>query len=639
MDFSYVNSGIGSSTVSNTMTNSALTPNPSSANNIAGAFSSEATDAVPQDILQAKPGQEFTGEIINIKGNEVTIGLANNQSFNAKLEADVDLFLGQKLNFLIKSNDGNTIEIKPLYNTLSQNPAVEKALSEAGIENNLKNSSLVLEMMKEGMSINKASLQNMIRLVNANPNAKSSTIAKLVKAGIAVTPNNIEQFTNYQNCEHRIIKEMNSLTDNITNLLQELTDSGEKENAIILNNKIIDILNMAIDENTKTMATKSENILIPQNENEAENILINKNANDSENILTPKNPNDSENILIQKNANDSDGILAQKDINAAENELIQKDENKAENELVQKNNNDAHNNVISKGAENSDNIKADSLPLKEEYNLEKILNSEQRDNFAGKLKDIGINKEILQNIKDGKIDAKELINVIKDAFEKNENIPKEKVAEIITDKSYQKLLKNVIKSEWVLEPDEISKMKNFKEYYSRLNNQTKQLMEAFESIGKENSQGYKNASDLKGNLDFMNQLNQSYTYLQMPIKFTNEETHSDLYVYTNKKNLKNYDGNLSVMLHLDMEVLGITDVYIEMMPNNNIKAKFSLENSQSIEIVQDNIDKLIANLAEKGYKASATVEKMKKDMDFVEDFIEKDKVMTSMKRFSFDVRM
>jgi flagellar hook-length control protein FliK len=108
-------------------------------------------------------------------------------------------------------------------------------------------------------------------------------------------------------------------------------------------------------------------------------------------------------------------------------------------------------------------------------------------------------------------------------------------------------------------------------------------------------------------------------------------------VYTNKKNLKNQDGKLSVLLHLDMEVLGTTDIYIQMN-GNSVNAKFSLKDEEAIELVADNLDSLIKKLEEKGYRANAQVGTIEKEQDFVEDFLEKDKVVTSLKRYAFDVK-
>ena len=62
-------------------------------------------------------------------------------------------------------------------------------------------------------------------------------------------------------------------------------------------------------------------------------------------------------------------------------------------------------------------------------------------------------------------------------------------------------------------------------------------------------------------------------------QFSNEEAHSD-YMFIPIKELENNDGNLSVHIHLDMEMLGTTDIYINMH-GNHVNAKFSLEDEKA----------------------------------------------------------
>ena len=62
----------------------------------------------------------------------------------------------------------------------------------------------------------------------------------------------------------------------------------------------------------------------------------------------------------------------------------------------------------------------------------------------------------------------------------------------------------------------------------------------------------------------MNQLNHMQTYLQLPLKMNGKRENGDLYVYTNKKSLAKKDGNVSALLHLDMQFLGALDVMISM---------------------------------------------------------------------------
>ena len=71
----------------------------------------------------------------------------------------------------------------------------------------------------------------------------------------------------------------------------------------------------------------------------------------------------------------------------------------------------------------------------------------------------------------------------------------------------------------------------------------------------------KNTAAIRQNVDYMNQLNQLYSYVQLPMKLTTQNAHSELYVMTRKKRLGEKGGAFTALLHLDMEVLGSMDIY------------------------------------------------------------------------------
>lgn len=72
------------------------------------------------------------------------------------------------------------------------------------------------------------------------------------------------------------------------------------------------------------------------------------------------------------------------------------------------------------------------------------------------------------------------------------------------------------------------------------------------------------AADIRSNVEFMNQINQVYTYVQLPLKLSGQNASGDLYVYTNKKKLNDPEAELTAFLHLDLDNLGSTDVSIRM---------------------------------------------------------------------------
>ena len=102
------------------------------------------------------------------------------------------------------------------------------------------------------------------------------------------------------------------------------------------------------------------------------------------------------------------------------------------------------------------------------------------------------------------------------------------------------------------------------------------------------------------NLDFMQQVNQMYAYVQLPLRLQHSEAHGDLYVYSNKKHLAANDGQISALLHLDMEHLGPVDVYVAMK-QNDVKTQFYLQDEELLDFLMAHIDILTERIQKRGY--------------------------------------
>ena len=107
-------------------------------------------------------------------------------------------------------------------------------------------------------------------------------------------------------------------------------------------------------------------------------------------------------------------------------------------------------------------------------------------------------------------------------------------------------------------------------------------------LGKDSSL-YQNVNRLSQNIDFMNQLNQTFTYIQVPLKLSGQNANGDLYVYTNKKNLAKKNGSVSAFLHLDMDHLGSVDVYVAM-ENQRVSTNFKVRDDSILDLIEANID-------------------------------------------------
>ncbi len=164
-----------------------------------------------------------------------------------------------------------------------------------------------------------------------------------------------------------------------------------------------------------------------------------------------------------------------------------------------------------------------------------------------------------------------------------------------------KLMLEQIKEDWLLTPRDMEEPGKVQEFYRNLTEQLNQLAEGLEQNGQTQSNVFKAVTNMNQNLDFLQQLNQMYTYVQLPVKLQNSEAHGDLYVYTNKKHLATKDGQVSALLHLDMEHLGPVDVYVAMQ-NERLNTNFYLQDDEMLDFINAHMDILTERLQNRGYQ-------------------------------------
>ena len=111
----------------------------------------------------------------------------------------------------------------------------------------------------------------------------------------------------------------------------------------------------------------------------------------------------------------------------------------------------------------------------------------------------------------------------------------------------------------------------------------------------------------------MNQLNQMFQYVQLPLQMAGQNVHGDLYVYRNKNRKMSEDGSVSAVLHLDMDNLGPIDVYVKML-EKKVTTNFYVADDSILDLINDNIHILNERLEKRGYSMNVTL-KLQDDMD------------------------
>ena len=154
---------------------------------------------------------------------------------------------------------------------------------------------------------------------------------------------------------------------------------------------------------------------------------------------------------------------------------------------------------------------------------------------------------------------------------------------------------------WSIKPEDVESPEKVEELYQKLGKQLKGLSNLLEENGQRGSSVYQNVTNLSQNVDFLQQINQTYVYIQLPLHLRQgEHKTGELFVYTNKKNLARKDGQVSALLHLDMEHLGPLDVYVALK-DTKVSTKFYVQNDAILDYLEANMDVLTERLQKRGY--------------------------------------
>lgn len=108
--------------------------------------------------------------------------------------------------------------------------------------------------------------------------------------------------------------------------------------------------------------------------------------------------------------------------------------------------------------------------------------------------------------------------------------------------------------------------------------------------------------NLESNINFINQLNNYSSYVQLPLSIFNRNTTGELYMLKKgSKNKKLDPENMTVLISLDTDNLGRVDTLLSVN-RKNISTNFRLENSEVFPLLRDSHKLLYNSLLEKGFR-------------------------------------
>lgn len=559
------------------------------------------TQQLTGTLSSLQTGNVFEGTVTDISDGQVLLTLANGEKISARLEGQIQLRLNQAMFFEVKSNTQTQIAIKPYLNGDSSNPTLLKALMQAGMGVTTDNLEMVRTMMEEQLPIDKNSLNQMMRQLAMFPKAEPSVIAQMNKLGIPVTEANVQQFSNYKADTAAIMKELENVLEQLPKSIAGEGDTAGQMTA--KNMQLMDILfgGETIEQSQDTGAKAQE--------------LLAKTADGS---VVIKNGTEQQAADIAKEL--------QQTLSTAEDGMQQ---TSAAGEGIQQ-------------ADAAKQAEGRQMPAATQGSLGEILGKEGAASLEQQLKALETDGKQVLFDKNGNLNtgmsAEEFLKNLNQLFKENEFPQKEALFKLFSGKEYQTILKKAVENQWYLEPQETGSKETIEKLYNRLQTQMNRLDEFIKQAGSGTEGLQKAVADVRGNIEFMNQINQIYNFVQLPLKMNGQNVNSELYVYTNKKNPRDMDGELSAFLHLDMDHLGSTDISVKMK-GTAVKTNFYMADDASYELILAHAEELAERLENKGYQCQIEVKSEEKDMDFVEDFLKHDMPSAGkVYRYSFDVR-
>ncbi|MDF2538573.1 MAG: hypothetical protein K0S76_1594 [Herbinix sp.] len=557
-------------------------------------------DATP---LEWKEGQIIKGEVVDLRFNEVTIRLEYGRQITAKLEGDIPLSIGQTAQFYVTEVSPEIFSIKYIPSELKAltNQTIEKALLESKLPLTERNKAIVDELLNHRMPIDKQTLQTLAKLSITNREASPLTLVLMLKNNLPMTKENIAQYESYQRGTHQLLRDITNIAGNISDLYEQASNMQPKELAA-LNRGVLDILYRPQTNHSEPSSTNAPFLEL---------------FGDEASSLNNKTP--GSNLISDPTASLSSKTDLYTQIHREQ--------------VLPKESTDrtffGPSDIANENIRNAE-YRMNLLTLKE------TLTSQERTSLLDLMKAFPGLEELETSIKEGSLPVKDLLNFIQASL--SEQIP-DSTPPLFSAPSYLKLLEEAFHSKWTITPEELSHNSSIDKLYQSLQEDMKELNE-FLQVGREAmdpthlKEPVKNMQD---NLEFMRNLNEVFTYLQLPVQLKDKDVHGDLYIYTKKDAFKGKKDGLSVLLHLEMQNLGPVNIHIHM-DHNQVHANFSLESEEAGQLIAKHLQELTETLEKKGYSFHAKIEPTYVKPDFSKDFIEQNNPDSNVMRYSFDIR-
>lgn len=592
--------------VSNGIQNSTDSPSSSVASSQPKAYRTGNTT------VMLREGQTLKGVVSDVHSDQITLVMEDGTAFTGRLPDAGQYSIGQKAAFKIVSLDQNTIYMKAVSTSylLDMEDTIDQALEEAGLPKSARNSDVVRSLLMNQQSISRENLLSSIRLCATYPDADVNSVITLRRLGLPLTPENLAQFEQYENNDHSLLDHFAQITDSIGDLMNAIGTQVPR----LSGQTAGQLLNLALSSSLtpEEQALKEAQAAASEAQTEAA-------AQEGEGSDAPE-------TAEKAPANAADAALSE------ETEVSSSPFSRMKQ-------------IFSSLTDGASAAKAalSETGLAKDYKVPFIheqvgfsLSPEEREAFHSFLSDLPLPEELTTSLQEGTLTTRDFLTAVRQTLPR---MSSEQAAGLLSSPAFQRLVKDQFLSNWTLSPEKLKQKGAVEELYQQISSQVDKLSHFSQDVfGKnlfENLQ--QQTTQTSQNLNFMKLLNDTYQYVQLPVKLQQQNAHGDLYVMTRKESLRRHPDSLKALLHLDMDHLGSLDIHI-IRENTSITTKFFVDEKDTLQLLEKNINLLQDALNEQGFSFSSEFSMKEKDFDLVNDFMNAEAPVGTIARYNFDLR-
>lgn len=616
-------------------------------------------------VSQWKAGNIFAGTIQDISNHEVTIGLKSGEIVKAILNSEMALNIGDSLFFQVKSSDGSKIEITPLLQEQTFNPALLKALQAAGLSINANTLQMVQSMMEEQLPIDKTSLQMMAKAVLSFDNIDIPSAVELAKLNISVTPENASMLANYKMDQGLILNQIQEFAKEMQQLYGTSSENGSSNILMGLQRDLIlslfPELKGSFAENTVGQVIAAPNPSVTQMGTNTVSVTPTMPDMTAEGNLLQKISASGETVILNPVADNASIDLVLKDQTGQMNALNQRDTPVLTSQASQIILNHMNHTFENEIKQEDMNIVQEQVPKSQSGTKDITIGQNQLQQMTQTVNTLSQNQilsgltpnekqeftnqfnQLLGTVFDGSkqisihVTAKEFLGLLTQVLEQSPKFFTD-IESFLNTSSYKKAFQVALQQQWMISPQNLNGDFQISDLYHKMQEQMNQIQQTLNNYGQGNTSLAHVVANIDSNIQFMNAVNQNYAYVQIPLKLRQQNAQAELFVYSNKRGGNKNQDEYSAFLHLDLQNLGSTDISVKLK-GKNVNTIFYLPSESSYQLILVHASLLQERLKAKGYQCEVEVQKDQAKKDFVTDLLQREKpVKGEVHRYSFDVR-